>query len=1549
MKKFLSMILFLQVIVEGYAQVDMPTGGAVFSLPMLNWQDDKSRLNLNVSLNYSSGNGLKVNAIASNIGQGWDLEAGGVITRMQAGEPDDQKPYSGNNTPDDVTRYPAGMLYATEPTPGCAGNLLRYPLYKDQNHLYKNYNLASEDKELDHFSFSFNGQSGMFVLTKDDSALLLADATLRVWYTRDEAAADAANSRTTIDAFYIQDENGLIYKFAVPERTKVLKTKYCSQNQQAQLTQPNFQSGHMYFESAFDDNDASNPLTIPLVKPWVTTAWYLKSITDPLTGRVITFNYNTATVTNSSGIALSYMANKNYTTITHTISISQTPEINTIEFPDKPLNSVDNGHRVVFGYGSNRVDNPGEQALASIDVQYNGRHLSEYLLTTSYFIRNRYGTPSSADQIQSARLALLGVQRIGADLRASEPAYRFDYYLGSSNPYDFVPPPFFHMKDIWGYYNGNLSVDAAASSGHPIDPTINVFKLTPQQVKGLCYVNDADNSRFSDPTFVPRLYNVNPGYAKNGLLKRIYYPSGGTLLYQYAQNKGTVDGQYRDVGGVHVSQTQTTDGGFSNGCGNPLLNTYNYTSDLTNTTSSMYIMEAPRNSMAMENVYDAESKYYKMTVFGGHWDYHYKYPGLLSRDQAVNLSGSQKFWVAFSKVMNVVGTVMDIIDIVNLCLDATPAAILAVALDVVGAVVDFVVGAFSNLSKDINELFYYNSDINGSNPLPMGFSRLQVVGGGGGDGSTVYEYTNPTEPLYPLWQASNPSLSQIQRYGYWEYGLPEKITVYDKDNNIVKRTSNSYAVVNADYYERIIGGPGHGGLTTYDALSCKCLVAQSQSWRNDDWTNANVADDPSTYAASNMNTLLTVNGVGGKTAMLVLQYYYTHGRMELLYQDESIYKPGDQTQMQTTSTSYDYNQSNYLVKDVFKYLSNGDETIKSMTYSADYGNLGVFPTMMANNMICEPVATRQYYYHTGDHQAFPGGLLSEKVTEYAQIVTGAIKPSRILEQRFSATQSNYSTYTGPGGTLPATFEQIGLFHYDANGNLTGLVDEGGRTAANIYDYNDKYVVASVINADAVLDMPAYTSFETTSLGGWSFSGSGTSTTGAAVTGSQYFPLSGGTFSAPLNTGKAYRVSFWSNSSSVTVASGSLVSSAPTINGYTYYEYLLPVGATTASVTGTGNIDELRLYPANSRMRTSTYDVIMGKTSGCDENNRVSSFTYDDLGRLQFAKDEYGNILKMYEYSYADNNGAACLTTYTNNEITEQFTRQTCPSGYQGLPTTYLIPAGKYTSTIGQPAADQQAQYELDQLGQAAADNQTGTAGCAFVYTNDALPMSFQDQNCPDGYKGNSFTYTVLAGKYTSIISHDDAQQQAIDDMNANGQAWANLQSNACVLDNDADLEWTGLTACLPNGHMQLQFKDLNPNSPSYNQLSMVDTGASSACTVQIYAKLSFANTTIDNNANGFRYISSDIVIKFYLDAGLTQPVSVSNLQINWHGTETCTGSSTQTYSLTTVTVSGSQATLATQQLTSSVELTDGHGHLPPQPYSCNLTYVLDAGNYTISN
>jgi hypothetical protein len=126
--------------IRSFSQVNLPTGSATFSLPMFSWQDDKSRLNSIIELDYNSGTGLKVNDVASDAGEGWNLLQGGVVSRIQVGEPDDQKEYISVEPEqvEDLKKYPDGFLYTPDiwtQSPGCATSLTKYPLFKDKKHI----------------------------------------------------------------------------------------------------------------------------------------------------------------------------------------------------------------------------------------------------------------------------------------------------------------------------------------------------------------------------------------------------------------------------------------------------------------------------------------------------------------------------------------------------------------------------------------------------------------------------------------------------------------------------------------------------------------------------------------------------------------------------------------------------------------------------------------------------------------------------------------------------------------------------------------------------------------------------------------------------------------------------------------------------------------------------------------------------------------------------------------------------------------------------------------------------------------------------------------------------------------------------------------------------------------------------------------------------------------------------------------------------------------------------------------------------------------------
>lgn len=1407
------------------AQVNLQTGSAVFSLPMFNWQDNKSRLNSNIALSYNSGNGLKCNDIASNVGQGWSLLAGGMITRLQVGEPDDQPSYGSG---EDINQYPAGYLFATVPAQnGCPSALSKYPIYNPMNHLYAQHNITAEDKQMDRFAFQFNGKAGMFVLDAKakngtDVCVVLGDSKIKITFTRDYNLATTEKARTVITAFTIQDVDGLIYKFTKHSLTKVLKTDYCDDKLTQAQTQPNFKGGKVYYQSSFDN------IT---VNPYIIDGWYLTEVFDPLTSRRITLTYTQRTLNNTGGSDISYNQSKDYSIITYKKSIVSIPVLTSINFPDT--------HAVTFNYGNERTDLKGDYALASVDIKYGSRSLSQYKLNTTYFILNRYGTPVSDYQKSVARLCLKSVTKIGVDLKDDSPPYIFDYYLGSGNGDDYVPPPFNYAKDIWGFYNGYSSIDYDNAA---IPLSGNISQLNNSQLKGLCYLR----KNVSGITLNPK-----QGYAKNGLLKQIIYPTGGTLSYQYDQNSGPIDGAQTVVGGVHVSATSATDGGYSNDCDHPLVTNYNYL--LSTGTSSLWGLEMPVNMMQMSSHYEPEKRGWHMgwKCITGCCYWEYQYPGILSQSGAISLTAFQQFMNTIAPVLGILSAITTVLDIINICLDATPLAIVAIVLDVIAGVAVYILSCKKN-SKDDTATIYYNADLNSVSPLPAQFKRVEVTESSGAGGKTVNEFTSSDD--YAIWYPTNPVFSAKQRFAPWAYGLLKKATVYDASGNKVKETENVYDFGKAQAYVDPCNNTGlqvtaqptnplpscPGYTMPTNLQNCKCLIKYSTSQRNTDW------EDPAKYNNDTYQKVSDAN-IG------VDIYGLFSGRTELKTTYDRTYKSGDGNTFTQNQTDYYYNYiNNYDVARTETKLSNGDKIVKFINYNSSY-SAGVLAILSSNNIFSIPVETYEY-------QVKPSGEIKytkSNVVEFLQATSGDIKPYRMLEQRFASPQPTINWYGGPGSDI-SSYKITQLYTYDATGNTIGLKDEGGRTVTNIYGYNDAYVIASVINADPVTDKPAYTSFETpNAFGGWTLNGT-PAYSSSAITGNTSFSLGGNSFTANINTAKSYIVSLWA-SLGVTVSSGTLAKSGPTINGLTYYEYNVPQGTASVTVSGNANIDELRLYPKNARMRTVTYDPLIGKTSVCDENNRIVYYEYDNLGRLQFEKDENKNIVKMHEYnnvSTAKQNG--CPKVYYNNLITEIFTKSNCGAGYAGKDITYSVPANKYSSPLSQWHADIQAQQELMVNGQANADNTSIANGCSLIYYNDQQSQSFTSGTCGIQYIGGAVNYTVPANKYSSLISKADANQRALDEIDANGQVYANDSAHSvCTLNTQPEWQWNeGDSAyCLTvNGQLPAhQFGyalDINPNSTTYNQRQWKDMGPQDACPANTYFNAEQSKAFIKNDCSG---------------------------------------------------------------------------------------------------
>jgi hypothetical protein len=187
----------------------------------------------------------------------------------------------------------------------------------------------------------------------------------------------------------------------------------------------------------------------------------------------------------------------------------------------------------------------------------------------------------------------------------------------------------------------------------------------------------------------------------------------------------------------------------------------------------------------------------------------------------------------------------------------------------------------------------------------------------------------------------------------------------------------------------------------------------------------------------------------------------------------------------------------------------------------------------------------------------------------------------------------------------------------------------------LWDYQGIYPIAEIKNA--TISNVAYTSFEADGSGNWTIPSSFRDTR-SGITGATSYQLSNGSISvANLNASTTYIVSYWSLGASYSVSGSTAVITGKTVtlNGYnwTYYEHTV-TGVTSISVSGSGNIDELRLYPSTAQMTTYTYSPLVGMTSQCDLNNRVTYYQYDVTSRLTVVQDQDGNVVKRYCYNYS---------------------------------------------------------------------------------------------------------------------------------------------------------------------------------------------------------------------------------------------------------------------------------------------------------------------------
>ncbi len=456
--------------------VDIPvsfhTGVPDINIPLYTIQQDG--LTIPISISYHAG-GVKVRDIASTVGLGWTLNAGGNISRQMNGIADDH-PTAGYFTYGKQLyemKAPNGPWMSPDPV----GNLMAQ----------QNVD-GIIDSEPDFYNYRMPGTGGKFVIDFDKAIVnSIPDNDLKI---------DITNFPVKIK---ITDNSGV--------------------------------------EHYFDDNEETHvPAGAVLAQYWYKSSWYLTKMTSLISGQSINYNYDTLSIENeyftseSKKYHIGGFSTPSGILYGRTIldSVGGNNSLQMVEYNTRQLTSIiSNTDSVVFVYSQTKENLLAEPALSEIRIYDRVQGLKKYYK----FYHSYWGTGNAA------RLCLDRLQEFTAG-NVSKPAYEFrynsmappaiisyaqdywGYYNGATNTTLIPEFELYHKSEVyWGtsVFDSN-SVLIGVQNCKPIS-TIGGFQ------GDIYYAGLAGANR-----------EVNPGFTMAGQLESIKYPTGGYVEFNYENN-----------------------------------------------------------------------------------------------------------------------------------------------------------------------------------------------------------------------------------------------------------------------------------------------------------------------------------------------------------------------------------------------------------------------------------------------------------------------------------------------------------------------------------------------------------------------------------------------------------------------------------------------------------------------------------------------------------------------------------------------------------------------------------------------------------------------------------------------------------------------------------------------------------------------------------------------------------------------------------------------------------------------------------------------------
>ncbi|MGB4961248.1 MAG: hypothetical protein WBO36_17310, partial [Saprospiraceae bacterium] len=426
-------------------------------------------LGIDVSLNYHLG-GLRLSEMASWVGLGWSLSAGGMISRTVLGTHDDYHSYGqGYYFSGHTLLHPYNTVHTND-----------LPDPSDYTHVKNQVRAASTtymDSEPDIFNFNFGGYSGKFVF--------------RINSPTDKQIVQLTKSDVKI-ALLNLDVNHNFVRF--------------------QITTPD---GTKYIFGSTDDT-AIEKTNVTLANQIYNTSWYLTEIKSSDDKYTIKLSYTSEgwLTTSSNPTQTVYPYISGLATYCGDTNPNNLPT-SSFQYSSNILDNVYSGWRlnkiyseldtIVLVANTTREDLANAKRLDEIRIKTASTDQANPFCKVFQLSYDYMVSAGSATDNRKKRLRLLSVAEKSCDNSLTVPPYTLEYHSG------VLPERLSLERDHWGYYNGSGTTNGSSNfGGIPPNP------IYESSVNPGYYDLWATGNRTTDENS-----------AKIGTLQKIHYPMGG--------------------------------------------------------------------------------------------------------------------------------------------------------------------------------------------------------------------------------------------------------------------------------------------------------------------------------------------------------------------------------------------------------------------------------------------------------------------------------------------------------------------------------------------------------------------------------------------------------------------------------------------------------------------------------------------------------------------------------------------------------------------------------------------------------------------------------------------------------------------------------------------------------------------------------------------------------------------------------------------------------------------------------------------------------------